>query len=186
MWHPDTDRDEIICQSPDAKQGFKYGNCKDCENGKWIEGEGVRCNKTKNFICVTSDLTDVFVVNFSKSRYAMGMDWEKRMRGMKTHPYRHMYSLEAGPHPKYKKVFSITANVMSDDVPADALPFLEALFNRISDDREESVRRFYESLQNRQNSPQLEDKSNGDRRLEVTDVTDQAIEGDDDGRTYTM
>lgn len=187
MWHPDTDRDEIICQSPDAKQGFKYGNCRTCEHSQWVEGEGVRCNKTKNVICVTADLTDVFVVNFSKSRYAMGTDWEKRMRSMKTHPYRHQYTLESAPHPKYKKVFVINADVSSDDVPVDALPFLEALFDRISEDREASVQRFYEGLKARENSAQLEDKSGGaDRTLEVSDQSDQAVEGDDDGRTYTM
>lgn len=190
MWHEDTDRNEIICQSPDGRNGYRFGNCFQCPHSKYREGEGVDCNKTKNFMVVKSDLSDVFVCNFAKSQYAMGMDWESTMRKMKTHPYNRQYKLSTENHPKYKKVKALVASPTRETLDEDVREFLAALFERIREDREkqlESFSAYLEKKEEGQGNPALENRSVGeDDPVKTIGVEAADGEADPDSKTYTV
>lgn len=191
MWHEDTDRTDIICQSPDAKEGFKFGNCYKCEHSKFVEGEGTSCNKTKNFMVISSDLSDVFVCNFAKSQYAMGMDWEKAMRAMKVLPYKREYNLNVDNHPKYKKVKALTASPTRNAIPAEVEEFVALLFNRVKEDREQQLIAFKEYVENKSKGPQnaLEDKTVGGDEgglLLGSEGADDDSAVDDDSKSYQV
>ncbi len=184
MWNPDEQISEIICQSPDAKNGYKYGECYKCPHSKFGEG-GSACNKQKNFIVVAADLSEVFTCTFAKSAFAMGKEWEGVMRKAKTHPYKRMYSLSTDSHPKYKQVKVLNAHVQSDALPEDVVTFLEVLFNNVSQDRAEAIERFYEGLQNRADTPALENQSEDVQALEVKEG--EIVEGaENEGAEYTI
>lgn len=190
MWHEDTDRTEIICQSPDGKNGFKHGNCFKCPHSKYVEGEGVDCNKTKNFLVVMSDLSDVFVCNFAKSQYAMGMDWEKTMRNMKVLPYKREYVLTADAHPKYKKVKALHSSPTRNSVPEGAEEFVKLLFQRVKEDREQQLISFQEYVENRENRAQgqLGDRTVGDEDEGTKVLENKADDSnvDDESRSYSV
>ena len=185
MWHPDKDVNEIICQSPDAKVGYKYGECRKCDHAEFKEG-GAACNKTKNVMVVSADLSEVFICVFSKSQFANGKDWEGVMRKAKTHPYKRVYKLSTDSHAKYKKVKVLNASVQTDTLPEDVLSFLEILFNQVSKDRADMIDRFYESIKNRESRIALEDVSGRSETKALEVKEGEVIEGEDEGQQYTI
>lgn len=188
-WAPDSENSgEIICSSPDAKVGYKYGECRKCPKSDYIDGVGTACNKNKNVIVVAADLSDVFVCNFSKSQYASGMDWQKTMKQLKVHPFKRIYSLNTDKHPKFSTVKALFAHVQQDEIPDDVLAFLEVLFSRVSEDRANQIDGFYESIRNRA-AAALEDKSEGDgfEQAALPEVKEgEVVEGAGDDTQYTM
>ena len=188
-WHPDPDQNQILCSSPDAQHGFRYGNCKQCEFAKFVEGEGSACNKAVNVICVTADLSEVFICTFAKTQYAQGMDWVKMMKKAKTQPYKKIYDIGTENNPKNKKVKTLAAHPSKEEgLSQDVLDFVGALFDQVSEDREESLRQFYENLKRREEQQHLGNDSSEDRMLTVEEgkASNSNDDQDDDAPEYVV
>lgn len=144
-WSPDKDETRMICWSPDAVMGKIGKQCKDCEFGKFNqETNRSECNKVISVISITADLSSIFTVNFAKTNYQSGMDWEKLMRKAGVKTTRKIYELRTETSKKYKNVESLIVDTQNKATPASYMPFLDELFERIGQDREEHKRRFYE------------------------------------------
>ncbi len=146
MWDPDKDNNRILCWSPDAMTGAQGQICKTCPHQVFdTETNRVDCTKNKTFMVITSDLSEVFQVNFSKSNYANGMEWTTLLKKAGVATYRRQYELHTETSKKYKNVEALLAEPVSlpeGNTPAEVLPFLEALFARISADRKDHLEQF--------------------------------------------
>lgn len=165
LWSPDKDEAKVLCYSPNGKLGSKYGLCKDCSFGKYDpEANRSACNKGKTFMNITADLTTLFVTSFYKTNYKFGTDWSKKMAKAGVAPFKRIYEMTTETSKEYKNVESLLVNipdkVTDQSTPAEYVPFLEGLFNKITDDREAYLKRFEEMVNSRpQNNAMLEDKT---------------------------
>ena len=160
-WNPDQTTATMICSSPDAKTGFRYGSCKTCPHSKFDE-EAKRsdCNKTLTFIAVKEDLSNVFLINFSKTNYANGIDWQGLMKKAGVSPYKRVYSLTPETSSKAKNVEVLKAQpIMENGAPvavdAKVMPFVEELFRLATKDRDTSLKQFQEYLINKKDASVL-------------------------------
>lgn len=170
-WDPNPSNTQMLCSSPDAKIGNQFGQCKACPHSVFKEGSGSDCNKAKTFMVVTSDLSEVFMVNFSKGGYANGMAWEKLLRTAGVQPYRRTYALKTQPNPKAKQVRNIVAEPSNPSRTPDViLPFLDALFEKISSDRNAYLEKFYEYAATKH--PSTQPTIGHDTEERVVDVKD--------------
>ena len=157
-WAADRDSATLECSSPDAVVGYIGKRCKECEFSKFdTETNRSACNKSKTVLAITEDLKEVMVINFSKTNYANGVAWHQLMRKVGVAPYRRVYEMAAKANAKYKNVEALTVeNAEKDSVTnKDAIPFLEELFKRVSEDREEYLKVFHEMVMNRQQNSAL-------------------------------
>ncbi len=149
MWDPDKDSKRILCRSPDAITGSQGQACKTCPHSQFDqENNRVDCTKNKTFLVISADLSEIFEVNFSKTNYQNGMEWTSLMRKAGTAPYRRIYELHAETSKKYKNVEALLAEPVglpAGSVEAEYLPFLEALFDRVSSDRKDHLEAFKEA-----------------------------------------
>lgn len=159
LWHSDPAAATMICSSPDAMTGFRYGSCKVCPNSKFDEIEKrSACNKSLTIVSVTEDLSSIFITNFSKTNYANGLDWQMLMKKAGVSPYKRIYEISSGTSPKVKnveilKVEPVTGqNVVSDKI----LPFVEELFRLSGEDRVTSLANFYDYIENKKDMSQLQ------------------------------
>lgn len=165
LWSPDKDDAKVLCYSPNGKIGSKYGLCKDCQFGKYDpEANRSACNKGKTYMNITTDLSTVFVTSFYKTNYKFGNEWARKMAKLGVAPFKRVYEMTTETSKEYKNVESLIVNIPdkpADQVtPVEYIPFLEALFTKITDDREAYLKRFEETVNSRaQNVPALEDKS---------------------------
>ena len=145
-WNPDPDQAQMLCNSPDGDVGYQYGNCRVCPYSKFdTENNRSQCNKTLTVLCVTADLTRLFFVNFSKTNYANGTDWQKLMRTAGVAPYRRVYELNSETSKKSKNVEALKAEpVLTTKVEGELLAFVEELFRISGEDRKESLKHYYE------------------------------------------
>ena len=158
MWNSDPDVISMICSSPDGITGFRYGMCKKCPHQVFDEIEKrAACNKAVTVIAVMEDFSDVFYLNFTKTNYANGVDWQSLMKKAGVSPYKRIYEMTALTSPKVKNV-EITkmepvvgVNVVHEKV----LPFIEELFRIAGTDRIEALTSFYEYVENKKESSQL-------------------------------
>ena len=173
FWDPNPSSAQMLCQSPDAIVGMNYGKCKDCPHSVFKEGEGSDCNKSKTFMVVAADLSDVFLINFSKGGYSNGMAWEKLLKLANVAPYRRTYTLKTQPNPKAKQVRNIVAEAAANSrTPAELIPFLDVLFDKVSKDREQHLAKFYEYVQtkNPSSAPALGHEDSGRSGERLIDV----------------
>lgn len=149
-WSPDQTENKMLCSSPDAKLGYIGNNCRDCQHSTWVEGEGSDCGKIKQALCITSDLTEVFWVNFAKTNYQVGMELTNLMKKAMVSPYKRVYELSSQTNAKNKNVENLAVRPAAvKATSAEALPFVEALFKVAQAERVESVKKFYEFVQTR-------------------------------------
>lgn len=150
-WDPNPDNAKMLCNSPDGQQGFQFGECKLCPYAKFdTEANKSQCNKTASFLVVAADLSDMFMVNFSKSNYMNGVDWTGLMKKAGVAPYKRVYQLSSQTSTKNKNVELIKAEpVTGEKVEGAVLEFVEELFRVADGDRKEMLVKFYEYVKTR-------------------------------------
>ena len=153
-WDPNPDNAKMLCNSPDAQVGFQYGDCKLCPYSKFDEASNKsQCNKTLTFLAITADLAQVFLVNFAKTNYMSGNDWQGLLRKAGVAPYKRAYVLSSQTSTKSKNVELMKAEPAPDNkVDPELIPFIEELFRISREDRKFSLERFYEYMKNKANS----------------------------------
>jgi len=160
MWSPDKDDNRILCWSPDAKTGMSGVECRKCPHQVWDQAEGkVNCTKNKSVIAVSSDFRHLFQINFAKSNYSVGLDFQGLLKKAGVAPYRRMYTMTTESSKKAKNVeaMCMTPVALPEGNTAPELrPFLEALFNQISEDRKAHLNDFTLIASTRANQARLE------------------------------
>lgn len=163
MWDPNPDNAQMVCNSPDGKVGWRYGECYACPYSKFdTENNRSQCNKTLTVLCVAADLSKLFFVNFSKSNYAFGNEWLGLMKKAGVSPYKRRYELNSASSPKSKNVEILKAEPAKvSRVDGEVLTFVEELFKVSSDDRKKAIDGYYQMIENRKKRDEaaLEDKS---------------------------
>lgn len=148
MWSPDKDDNRILCFSPDAVLGMTGVACRTCPNQVFDTTENkVACTKNKTFLVITEDLRHIFQVNFAKTNYSNGMEWQGLLKKAGVATHRRMYELHTEASKKSKNVEALIATPVSlpdGNVAPELRPFLEGLFNRISEDRKAHLNDFKE------------------------------------------
>lgn len=158
-WSPDQNEAKMLCSSPDAKLGYIGQECKTCPHSVYdAEAKKVDCNKIKVFMVVTDDLSDVFLVQFAKTSFKNGGEWEGMMKKAGVAIYRRVYGLKAVASKEYKNVETIgieTYEGADRDTPKEYLEFVAELFNQVGTDRRESVEVFHKMILERKKNPEL-------------------------------
>jgi hypothetical protein len=146
-WDPNPENATMLCNSPDGQVGYQFGECKVCPYSKFdTENNKSQCNKTLSVLCLAADLSEVFVVNFSKTNYMNGMDWQGLMKKAGVAPYKRIYEISSVTSTKSKNVELIKAEPVAKDnkVEGETLAFVEELFRISGEDRKVSLVKFYE------------------------------------------
>lgn len=160
MWSPDKDDNRILCWSPDAKLGMAGVECRKCPHQVWNEVEGkVDCTKNKSVLMLTADLRHLFQVNFSKSNYSAGMEFQGLLKKAGVAPFRRMYTMTTESSKKVKNVEALCVLPVSlpeGNVAPEVRPFLEALFNQISEYRKAHIDDFTMMASTRAQQARLE------------------------------
>lgn len=153
LWDPNKDNAVKLCNSPDAKMGWKYGNCNSCAFGKSEEeGKAPPCNKEQTFLVIAEDLSDVYRVTFAKSQYRSGLDWGKEITASRTDPYKRVFSLHGEALEKNKKIKVIKAKLEDHRqlvASTDVLAFLKALHRKNVDDRKAYLETYHKTTSER-------------------------------------
>lgn len=152
MWDPNPDNAKMLCNSPDGTVGWAFGDCRACPHGKFdTEANRSACNKQVTVLVITSDLKSLFTVNFAKTNYMNGVDWQGLMKKAGVAPYKRLYKLSSQTSTKNKNVELVKAEpVTGVKVEGEVLAFVEELFNRSRDDRKEMLVLFHENVKKRQ------------------------------------
>lgn len=175
MWDEDPSNSQQLCNSPDAKQGYTYGKCWGCDFAKWVEGKGSACRKSKSFLAITSDLSQVVQLQFSKAQYKYGTDWENMLKKAGVSIYRRAYDLSTEKNAK-NPAYHMKAEPSSEKPADKTLDFLKALFDIEGVKRKEMLERFYESVANR------EAKKGGDHIASDAGGADEEVDLGGDGQ----
>lgn len=158
-WSPDQNEAKMLCSSPDNKLGYIGLNCKECPHSKFDEEtKKTECNKIKVFMVVSADLSDVFMINFAKTSYKSGGDWEMMMKKAGVAPYRRVYGLKSEGSKTYKNVETLAIETFEGDkrdTPAEYLPFVTELFNQVGAERKTMVDDFHRIVLARKQDPAL-------------------------------
>lgn len=145
-WDPDQTNNKMLCWSPDAKFGQIGRECRGCPHSEWKEEGGSDCTKTKSVMAISSDLSAIFTVNFSKSNYKIGLELEGLMKRAAVAPYFRTYGLTSATSSTAKNVENYKIEVLEEKLrktPEEIVPFLKELFTMVSSDRKDSVEAFY-------------------------------------------
>ena len=182
-WNPDPEMAQMICNSPDGLVGYQYGECKVCPYSKFdATTNRSQCNKTLTYLVVTADLSSVFLINFSKTNYANGVDWQNLMRKAGVATYKRVYELGSETSKKSKNVECVKAEpVIGEKIEGEVLAFVEELFNISSQDRKESLKGYYEIVDARKaagNNAALAGPDKDTIELISAPEEDTAIEGE--------
>lgn len=197
-WNPDPAVSKVICRSPDAKLGSIGQECKTCSKSQWVEGQGSECSKVYQLLGITSDLSTIFMANFSKTSYKVGMELEQILRKAGVPPYLRTYGLNTETSTTAKNVEMFKIEVPGPDkrrTPPELVPFLKALFDQVSESRKQLLVKFYENAAARRDQAaltsgeadmghRLTDQTGADRTLDVGEET--VIDTGSGSMGYTM
>lgn len=168
-WSPDQNEAKMLCSSPDAKLGYIGLSCAECPHGKFNEEtRKSECSKVKQVIVIKRDLSDIFMINFAKTNYAIGNEWETMMKKAGVAPYRRVYAISSETNKKYKTIESFVVETKSGNeknVEDALIPFLTELFTVIGQERKESLDKFYEIVQARKQDQNLLTNSSADSEV---------------------
>lgn len=183
-WSPDKDEAKMLCSSPDAKVGYIGLDCNKCPHGKFDEeARKSECSKIKQMLVIKADFSDIFTINFAKTNYAIGTEFEGLLKKAGVAPYRRIYQLSSKTNAKYKNVEQYNvepAPAAEKNVDAALVDFLKELFEVVRDDRKASIDKFYEIIQlKRENgqTPQLTNES-ADAVLQIGGPGEEVSDGD--------
>lgn len=156
-WSPDQNEAKLLCSSPDAELGYIGKKCRDCEFAKFDEeAHKSPCGKSKTALVIAEDFSDVFLVNFSKTNYSAGRDWEGMMKKAGVATYRRVYEMHTETSKQYKNVEALSVEPVGP-IDSENLSFLEELFRKVTSDRKEYLENFHTLvMSNRQNNALLE------------------------------
>ena len=155
FWEKGDESSRKICNSPDAKLGWKYGECNKCDYSIGDVGSPPPCNKEYTFIALDADFSNIYMLRFHKMGYRGGMDWQKEITQSRTHPFKRIFELHGQSSEKRKTVKEIRAKLASGncisakEYSPEAMAFLEALYKRQVDDRSAFLAHFRETTQAR-------------------------------------
>lgn len=185
-WPKDQTETKMICSSPDAKTGYIGVECRVCPHGQWGEdGSPSECSKVKTVTAITADLSEIITINFAKTGYSSGMEFEKLMRKAGTATFKRVYEVKSITNSKNKNVEQLDVQPLSGDdriVPEEFWPFLQELFNQVRDDRLEMLKGFYEYIQSRKGqADNLLGDGGADSTLALPSGEGGDAEGDTDG-----
>lgn len=147
MWDPDVAVTKTICQSPDAKTGWRFGDCKSCENSKWVDKTPAPCKQGKSFLTLTSDFRNIIEVVFKSTHLAIGLEWQNQVKKSTKPPYQRVYKLSSEKSTVKKGVFN--PSIARTDTYADGAEekFLEELFLFLRGQRTEQIEAFYKNIE---------------------------------------
>lgn len=164
-WSPDQNEAKMLCSSPDATLGYIGLECRSCPHSKFDEEtKKTECNKIKVFMVVARDLSDVFLIQFAKTGYKTGNEWQQMMKKAGVSPYRRVYGLKSVASKEYKNVENIGVETHEGDkrdTPKEMLEFVTELFTQVGADRKESVDEFHKIILSRKQDPALLAKAGG-------------------------
>lgn len=173
-WSPDQNEAKMLCSSPDAEVGYIGNKCKECPHSKFDEeAKKSECNKIKTFMVVKGDLSDIFLINFAKTNFKVGGEWQMMMKKAGVAPYRRAYGLTSETSKQYKNVEQIVIETFTGDdrdTPKDLIPFVTELFTQVGTDRKEMVDNFHKMILERKQDPALlanESSGGGDEVLTI-------------------
>lgn len=186
-WDPNPDNQKTICSSPDGVVGYQYGECRSCPYSKFdTENNKPQCNKTMTMLCISRDLSEVFTINFAKSNYMNGVDWQSLMKKAGVAPHKRVYAISSQTSTKAKNVELIKAEPVAADKLSDAeLEFLNELVRLSGEDRKVALVKFHEYAKTKAaNGPALdappgadvqliEDSSNGVETVTAVETTEK-------------
>jgi hypothetical protein len=156
FWSPDQTEAKLLCSSPDAKVGYIGLDCAKCPHSQFNEEtRKSECSKIKQMLVIKSDFSDIFSINFAKTNYAIGTEFETLMKKAGVAPYRRVYHLSSKTNAKYKNVESFVVEPAPGNAKTVALElvdFLKELFEVIRTDRKEGLDKFYEYIEIRRAS----------------------------------
>jgi hypothetical protein len=188
MWSKDLENARMLCSSPDGETGFQYGNCKACAHSKFDENANKSdCNKTITALAISGDLSKVFFVNFSKTNYANGTDWQALQRKAGVAPYKRRYTLSSGSNPKYKNVEILKAEPIvasATDMDDATLAFLSELFKVSGVDRANHLLKFKEYVESKKSNALLE--ANAEMGITLLPAMESDAPGSDAPISYNL
>jgi hypothetical protein len=143
-WSPDQNEAKIICSSPDAVVGYIGYYCKECPKAVWEDGKS-ECSKIKQVAVITEDLSKFFIVNFSKTGFAIGNEWAGLMKKAGVSPFKRIYEFKTETHKQYKNVEApVVLAPANNKTPEAYYAFLQALYSQFDADRTEHLKSFHE------------------------------------------
>lgn len=159
MWDPDPNKTVMICSSPDAKTGFRYGDCKKCAFSKFDEAaKKSACSANYTFYVLAPDFSSVGQVSFSKTSYANGSAWFKLLR-RNGYPYTNLFNLKTKKSTQHKNVSLLEAEGVAGKIKygEGEEAFVKTLFLFFHESREEFLKVWTEEHKNpQQSAPALE------------------------------
>lgn len=190
MWSPDKDDNRVLCWSPDAKTGVTGQACRNCPHQVFNPEENkVDCTKNKTFLCITDDLRHLVQINFAKTNYSNGMEWQGLLKKAGVATYRRRYDLHTEASKKHKNVEALIATPVAlpdGNLPAEVRPFLDALFNRISEDRKAHLNDFVQMASARAEQARLSGPSEEPAGLIESTAEQASPEQSDLGAKYSL
>jgi hypothetical protein len=179
-WSPDQNEAKMLCSSPDAEVGYIGNKCRECPHGKYDEeAKKSECNKIKTFMVVKGDLSDIFLVNFAKTNFKVGGEWQMMMKKAGVAPYRRAYGLTSETSKQYKNVEQIAIETYTGeerDTPKEFISFVTELFTQVGADRKEMVDNFHKMILERKQDPALLASSSSGSGDEVLQIGTEAKE----------
>jgi hypothetical protein len=170
-WSPDQNEAKMLCSSPDAVIGYIGMECRSCPHSKFDEEtKKTECNKIKVFMVVAADMSDVFLVQFAKTGYKTGNEWQQMMKKAGVAPYRRVYALKSVASKEYKNVENIGVETHEGDkrdTPKEFLEFVTELFTQVGADRKENVDEFHKIILSRKQDPALLASNNSGSDSEI-------------------
>jgi hypothetical protein len=167
-WSPDKDEAKLLCSSPDAKVGYIGLDCAKCQYSQFNEEtRKSECSKIKQMLVIAEDFSDIFFINFAKTNYAIGTEFETLMKKAGVAPYRRVYQLSSKTNAKYKNVESFVVEPAPGDtkiVATELVDFLKELFEVVREERKDTLDKFYDFIKIRRAqdgdiTPQIADDS---------------------------
>lgn len=147
LWDQDLNRPNVICSSPDGKKGWKFGDCRSCENSKFQGEVPSLCRQQKTFLAITEDLTEIIRIDLSRTQLKIGAELEKRLSKMATMPFERVFELKSRRNEKNKNIYNLDPIRTDDYSPAETTGFLNTVFDLFAERRREELTSFYSKME---------------------------------------
>lgn len=146
MWDPDVAVTKIVCNSPDGKTGWRYGDCRSCENSKWVDKTPSPCKQEKSFLVLTNDFRNLIEVVFKSTHLAIGTEWQSQLKKSSRPAYQRVFTLNSVKSEQKKGVFNPKITRTDQYAEGAEDQFLEGLFMYLRGQRTAQIENFYESI----------------------------------------
>lgn len=147
LWDQDLNRPNVICSSPDGKKGWKFGDCRSCENSKFQGDVPSLCRQQKTFLAITEDLSEIIRIDLSRTQLKIGAELEKRLSKMATMPFERVFELKSRRNEKNKNIYNLDPIRTDDYSPAETTGFLNTVFDLFAERRREELTSYYAKME---------------------------------------